>query len=273
MGRRFRKAMYQHISLVREDGVGVLALNRPERLNALSLPLVEELQRALDELDRDLGTRVLVLTGTGRAFCAGTDLQEGLEWSEPVGKVQGRYRLQQCVARLTLRLREIPQPVIAAVHGPASGGGFSLSVASDIRVADDTARFNAAFVRIGASGGDLGISWLLPRIVGASAASELLYTGRFLDAAEAKGIGLVSRLVPEGEDLKAAMELAREIMQNSPFGIRMTKELLNMSLDTPGLRRHMEIENRTQILCALTGDFEESVRAFREKRRPVYRDR
>lgn len=265
--------MHDTLLWKRDKGIAVFTLNRPERLNALSLPMVEELHRALDELNRDLETRVLILTGMGRAFCAGTDLQEGLDWYEPVGKVQGRYRLQQRVAGLTLRLREIPQPVIAAVHGPASGGGFSLSVASDIRIADETARFNAAFVRIGASGGDLGISWLLPRIVGASGASELLYTGRFLDAAEAKAMGLVSRVVPEGQDVEAAVELAREIMQNSPFGIRMTKELLNMSLDTPGLRRHMEIENRTQILCALTEDFEESVRAFQDKRRPVHRDR
>jgi enoyl-CoA hydratase len=257
----------------RHDGIAVLTMNRPESLNALSIPLVEQLHRAWDELDRDIDTRVVILTGAGRAFCAGTDLKEGLDWREPVGKVQGRYRLQQYVARLTLRLREIPQPVIAAVHGAASGGGFSLSVASDIRIADETARFNAAFVRIGASGGDMGISWLLPRIVGASAASELLYTGRFLDAAEAKAMGLVSRVVPEGEDLEAAMELAGEIMRNSPFGIRMTKELVNMSLDVPGLRRHMEIENRTQILCGLTEDFEESIRAFREKRGPVYTDR
>jgi len=257
----------------RHDGIAVLTMNRPESLNALSIPLVEQLHRAWDELDRDIDTRVVILTGAGRAFCAGTDLKEGLDWREPVGEVQGRYRLQQYVARLTLRLREIPQPVIAAVHGAASGGGFSLSVASDIRIADETARFNAAFVRIGASGGDMGISWLLPRIVGASAASELLYTGRFLDAAEAKAMGLVSRVVPEGEDLEAAMELAGEIMRNSPFGIRMTKELVNMSLDVPGLRRHMEIENRTQILCGLTEDFEESIRAFREKRGPVYTDR
>lgn len=262
------------LQLERREGLAVITLNRPERLNALSLELVGELHAVLDELDGDLATRVLILSGAGRAFCAGTDLKDGVSgWHEDVGEVQSRYRLQQHVARLTVRLREIPQPVIAAVHGNAAGGGMSLAMAADIRVCDPTARFNGAFIRIGASGGDLGSSWLLPRIVGPSTAAELLYTGRFVDAEEALRIGLVSTVTGAGQHVEAARAIAEEIMQNSPFGVRMTKELLNQSLDAPGLRQQIELENRTQILCSLTADHLEGVAAFAERRPARYEDR
>ncbi|MPZ83535.1 MAG: enoyl-CoA hydratase/isomerase family protein [Actinophytocola sp.] len=265
---------FEHVTLDRRDGVAVLTLNRPDRRNAYSLKTVAEVHAICDQLDGDLGTRVLILTGAGPAFCAGIDLKEGVDtWPEKVGVVQARYRLQQRLASMVLRLREIPQPVIAAVRGPAVGGGLALAAAADIRVADVTARFNAAFIRIGLSGGDDGASWLLPRLVGPSAAAEILYTGRFVDATEALRIGLVSRVVAEGEHVAAAEELAAQIMQNSPFGVRMTKELLNFSLDAPALRQAMELENRTQVLCLLTDDFEEGTRAFAERRRADYADR
>ena len=265
--------MYETISLERENGIAILTLNRPESLNALSFKLIEDLHTAFDELDRDLKSRVLIMAGAGRAFCAGTDLNEDMDkWPEGGGRVQKRYRLQQRVGALSVRMREIPQPVIAAVRGPAAGAGLSLAAAADIRIADQTARFNAAMVTIGASGGDLGTSWLIPRILGPSKAAELLYTGRFVNAEEALSIGLVSQVVPEGDQVEAAKKLAGEIMKNTPLGIRMTKELLNVSLDAPGMRHQIEIENRTQILCALTDDFQETVDAFFQKRKPQYRD-
>jgi enoyl-CoA hydratase len=248
-------------------------LNRPERRNAYDLTTVDEVHRVCDELDADLDTRVLILTGAGPAFCAGLDLNQGVDaWPEPIGKVQARYRLQRRLASMVLRLRDIPQPVIAAIHGPAVGGGLALAAAADLRLADTTARFNAAFIRLGLSGGDDGASWFLPRLVGPTKAAEILYTGRFVDAAEAERIGLVNRVVEEGTLLKAAEDLAAEILQNSPFGIRMTKELLNYTLDAPGLRQAIEMENRTQALCLMTEDFDEGMRAFAERRPARYRD-
>lgn len=265
---------YVHVTFERRDGIAVLTLNRPERRNAYDLSTVEEIHAVCNELDADLATRVLILTGAGPAFCAGIDLKEGVDaWPEQVGKVQARYRLQRRLASMVLRLREIPQPVIAAIHGPAVGGGLALAAAADLRVADTTARFNAAFIRLGLSGGDDGASWLLPRLVGPAVAAEILYTGRFVDADEALRIGLVNKVVQEGDLAEAALNLAAQILENSPFGIRMTKELLNYSLDAPALRQAMEMENRTQVLCLMTEDFDEGVRAFTERRPANYQDR
>lgn len=266
--------MYEHVTFDRDDGVATLTLNRPDRLNSYNLAMVEEMHAIFDELDRDLSTRVLILTGAGRGFCAGIDLKEGVEnWPEPVGNVQAKYRLQQRLASMAVRLREIPQPVIAAVHGAAVGGGLGLVLASDIRVADPTVRFNAAFIKVALSGGDDGASWMLPRVIGPAMAAEIIYTGRFVEAEEALRIGLVSRLSEPGGHVQAAREIAEQILSNSPLGIRMTKELLNFSLDAPALRHAIEMENRTQVLCMLTEDFDEAMTAFAEKRPTRYQDR
>jgi enoyl-CoA hydratase len=265
---------YEHVILERRGQVAVLTLNRPERRNAYDLTTVDEVHRVCDELDADLTTRVLILTGAGPAFCAGLDLNQGVDgWHEDIGKVQARYRLQRRLASMVLRLRDIPQPVIAAIHGAAVGGGLALAAAADMRIADTTARFNAAFIRLGLSGGDDGASWFLPRLVGPTMAAEILYTGRFVEAEEAARIGLVNRVVEEGKLLEAAEDMAGQILQNSPFGIRMTKELLNYTLDAPALRHAIEMENRTQALCLLTEDFDEAIRAYDERRPPEYRDR
>lgn len=264
----------KNILLERRNGIAVLTINRPERRNAYTLATVAEILSVCDELDRDLDSRVLIITGAGPAFCAGIDLKEGVDtWPEELGAVQSRYRLQSHLASMVVRLREIPQPVIAAVHGAAAGGGLALAAAADIRIADVTARFNAAFIKLGLSAGDDGCTWFLPRIVGPSAAAELLYTGRFIDADEALRIGLVSSVVPDGEHVTAAEELATEIIGNSPLGIRMTKELLNFSLDAPSLRHVIQMENRTQVVTMMTEDFAEGVTAFSERRPADYRDR
>ena len=256
------------------EGIATITLDRPERLNAISFTMIDELGEVFDRLDRDLEQRVVVLCGAGRAFCAGTDLHQDLDaWPEDVGRVQSRVRLQERLSTLPLKMRQLPQPIIAAVHGAAAGGGMSFAAAADIRVIDVTARFNAAFVRIGLSAGDVGASWLLPRLVGLSRASELLYTGRFFGAEEAERIGFASRVVPEGDHLEAAREIAVAILGNSPLGIRMTKGLLAQTLDAPSLGSHLELENRTQVVCTLTDDFEEGARAFRERRPPEFRDR
>lgn len=264
---------YRTLRVRQDDGVVVVTFDRPDRLNAISVDLIEELHDLLGRLGRDIACRVLVLTGAGRGFCAGTDLKNELdEWPEKVGAVQTRVRLQERLSELTLALREVPQPVVAAIHGPAAGGGLALAAAADVRVADETARFNAAFIRVGLSGGDVGLSWTLPRLVGMSAASELLLTGRFFDADEARRMGFVSRVVPAGEHLNAAFEMAEQIKRNSPLGVRMTKELLSRSGESPSLRSQIELENRTQILCTLTDDFAEGVAAFRERRPAAFGD-
>ena len=241
---------------VERDGpVTTVALDRPERLNALSYEVIRGLARTLEELRSDPAQRVVLLTGTGRAFCAGIDLKEqasGATWDDRSGHVQERYALQQAVADVVVGLRRIPQPVIAVVAGTAAGGGLSLACAADIRIAEPAATFSAAFVRLGASGGDLGSSYFLPRIVGWDRAAELLYTGRTVDAAEAERIGLVTQMAGNGQGLATARALAAEMVAVAPMSTRMTKSLLNLSRDGATLDQMIEFENRTQILLTHT---------------------
>jgi enoyl-CoA hydratase len=179
--------------------------------------------------------------------------------------------MQRESAGLIRRLRTSTVPVIAAVNGPASGGGFALAMACDLRIAGDSARFNAGFVKIGISGGDLGMSWLLPRAIGTTRAFEMLLTGDAIDAAEADRIGLVSRRVPDDDLRGSALQLARSIAGNSPFAVELTKEVLWASLEVPSLYAAMELENRTQILATMTEDHAEALQAFTQKRRPDFR--
>jgi enoyl-CoA hydratase len=255
-----------------EDGVTQFTLNRPDQLNALDAQLVEELHAALGRVAADRSCRAVVLTGAGRGFCAGLDLNGygTPPGAEGLGRVQAGFATQQHIAALMTGLRDLPQPVISAVNGPAAGGGLALALASDIRIAAASARFNVAFVRIGLSGCDMGVSWLLPRLVGASRAYELMLTGRIIDAAEAERIGLVLRVVPDGELLGAAYDVAGQIAANSPWGVRMTKEVMWSQLEVGSFRAGIDLENRTQVLSSYTGDMEEAVRAFMEKRPARY---
>jgi enoyl-CoA hydratase len=255
-----------------ETGVTRIIMNRPERLNAMTAELVAELHHALDEVARDRTCRVVVLTGAGRGFCAGIDLGGYGEapGAESVGVVEAGFATQTHIASLVPRLRSLPQPVIAAVNGPAAGGGLALSLACDVRIAANTARFNVAFVRLGISGCDIGVSWLLPRLVGASRAWELMLTGRIIDADEADRIGLVLRVVPDGELMEHALGTARLIVANSPWGVRMTKEVMWSQLEVGSLQAGIDLENRTQVLSSYTGDMREAVTAFMEKRPPRF---
>jgi len=176
------------------------------------------------------------------------------------------------LAMLALLMRRAPQPIIACVQGAACGGGFALALASDVRIAGESARMNAAFIRIGLSACDVGVSYFLPRLVGASVASELLLTGRFIHAERARSLGLVSTVVPDAELEAEARKLAEEMLSTSPLGLRLTKECLNASLDAASLEQVVAMEDRNQILCAQTRDFGEGVRAFLEKRRGNYVD-
>jgi enoyl-CoA hydratase len=257
-----------------EDGIALVTLSRPERLNAMNHDLVQSLHDALDELAADTGCRVIVLTGAGRGFCAGLDLSEGASppSARGMGRVQAGMTVQKLIAGLVPKMRSVPQPIIAAVNGAASGGGLALTLASDVRVAAQSARFNVAFVRIGLSGCDIGVSWMLPRLIGASRAFELLLTGRLIDAAEADRIGLVTRVVPDGVVVESAMETARLIVANSPFGVRMTKEVMWSQLEIGSLQAGIDLENRTQVLSSFTGDLTEAMAAFLEKRPARFTD-
>lgn len=254
------------------EGVTVITLNRPDRLNAMNAELIGDLHDALSDLGSDTSCRVVVLTGAGRGFCAGIDLAG---YGAPPGttgrgRVEDTFAIQTHIAALVPRLRGLPQPVISAVNGPAAGGGLALALASDIRIASVSARFNVAFVRLGISGCDIGVSWLLPRLIGASRAWELMLTGRLIDAEEADRIGLVLRVVPDADLLPTALETAGLIAANSPWGIRMTKEVMWSQLEMGSLQAGIDLENRTQVLSSMTGDMAEAVAAFLEKRPPRY---
>jgi enoyl-CoA hydratase len=251
-----------------QPGVTRLVLNRPEKLNAMNSELIEELHGALDAIARDRSCRAVVVTGAGRGFCAGLDLQGygTPPGAEGLGPVQSGFATQTRIAALIPRLRSLHVPVIAAVNGPAAGGGLALALGSDIRIAGASARFNVAFVRIGLSGCDIGVSWLLPRLIGASRAWELMLTGRIIDATEADHVGLVTRVVPDDELIDAALETAGLIVANSPWGVRMTKEVGWSQLEVGSLQAGIDLENRTQILSSFTGDTREAVAAFFERR-------
>jgi enoyl-CoA hydratase len=263
------------VTVERRGAVTLLTLNRPERLNALSHGLLRRLDEILDSLLYDYTQRVVVLAGTGRGFCAGIDLKaqaDGTRWVEGVGDVQATYALQEAVGRVIVKLRRIPQPVIAAVRGVAAGGGLSLACAADLRIAEPDARFNPAFVKLGVSGGDMGSSWFLPRIVGYENAAEMLYTGEEIAADRALDMGLVSRIVPDGTAVEAAVALAADMCTLAPFTTRATKSLLNLSREGASLEQMIEFENRTQIMMTMTDDFREATTAFLEKREPHFRD-
>ena len=266
---------YETLDLRRDGGLLRLVLNRPHALNALSKTLVDELHAVLDALHDDHSIRVVILRGAGRAFCAGLDLKEtsaGTSAASGHETVAQGLRGQRRIAELAIKIHRLSQPFIAAINGPASGGGFALALASDIRIASESARMNAAFIRIGLSACDVGVSYFLPRIVGSSIASELLLTGDFIDASRALATGLVSRVVPEAELDRAAEEMAQRILRNSPLGVRLTKECLRYSVDAPTLEAAIAMEDRNQILTTRTNDVKEGIAAFLEKREPKYED-
>lgn len=262
---------------VEHDGpLTTIVLDRPGRLNPLSYDVIRALRTLIEDLRRDTAQRVVLLTGAGRAFSAGIDLKEqaaGALWDDRVGPVQERYALQQAVGDLVAGLRQIPQPVIAVVTGVAAGGGMSLACAADLRIAEPAAAFSAAFVRLGASGGDLGSSYFLPRLIGWDRAAEMLYTGRTVEAPEALRLGLVTELTGPGEGMARARELATRMLAVAPMSTRMTKSLLELSRDGASLAQMLEYENRTQILLSRTEDFAEGTAAVAQRRPARFRDR
>ncbi len=254
------------------DHIAVVTLDRPEVLNALSIDLAIELDRTLLEVSRDNTVRVIVLTGAGRAFCSGLDLKDygvvpdidGLQ----VGQIA--QRSMRVYSRLVSTLRSLHQPVIAAVNGPAFGGGMCLALACDLRFAGPTATFNATGIVNGLTSTEMAAAWLLPRQIGATHANDLLLTGRVVEADEAVRIGLVSRLA---DDVMAeALATAGRMAGFSPYGLAMTKDVLWANLEIGSLAAAVELEDRNQLMMGFTDNLPEAIRAFGQDRRPVYTD-
>lgn len=256
-----------------EDNIACLTLNRPERLNAIDGALIDGVDDALTALDGG-EFRAAILTGAGRGFCAGADLSgTGEPWTKPrptTPPFKVNYDAQVRLADLFTRLYELPIPVIAAVNGVAVGGGLAFALVCDVRVASEHARFGSAFIKAGFSSMDMGTSYLLPKIVGAGVARELMLTGRIIDAAEAYRIKLVHEVVAPDDLMPAAVEVARSIAANNAYGVWQTKIGLNAALDAPSLRHAIELENRTQILSGFTNNPVEAAIAHREKRAPKW---
>ncbi|AOH83281.1 enoyl-CoA hydratase [Sphingomonas panacis] len=260
---------YETLTVETRGPVQWLTLNRPGSLNAITTQMVAELHHYFDTLYQDRDCRIIVMRGAGRAFCAGRDIKEAADHSgsAPFG---GGFGLQGYLAEVYSRMRRCPQPIIALVQGAACGGGFAFALASDIRIAGESARMNAAFIRLGLSACDMGVSYFLPRLVGASLASELLLTGRFITARRALATGLVSEVVPDDALIEAAEPYIQDMLRATPMGLRLTKDCLNTSIDAPSLAAVLAMENRNQFLSGQHADFREGLAAFVEKRPPVY---
>lgn len=261
--------MYATIKIEPEGSIDWLTLNRPERLNSITGTMVRELWHYLSALEQDYSRRVVIMRGAGAGLCAGLDIKARNDPSEqlPAPSSTGPSPSLSAIVRL---MRRCPQPIIALVHGAACGGGLAFALAADVRIAGTSARMNDAFIKLGISGCELGLSYFLPRMVGLSVASELMLTGRFIDATRALAVGLVSEVVADEELEKAGRALAGEMLKATPLGLRRTKETLNLALKLSELEAVIDLEEHTQLGCMQGGDFEEAMKAFIEKREPQF---
>ena len=261
---------YQTIQVEVRDNVHWLTLNRPDMLNAINTEMVGELSDYFGRLFHDRSCRIVVMKGAGRAFCSGLDIKARNDGGEP--PFGGGFGFQGFLADVYIKMRRCPQPIISLIHGAACGGGFAFALASDIRIGGESMKMNAAFIKLGLSACDMGVSYFLPRLVGVTIASELMMTGRFILADRALAVGLVNQIVADDQLAAAGQAFVDEMLETSPMGLRLTKEGLNMAVDASSLEAAMAIENRNQVLCAGTEDVKEGMQAFLEKRKPVYRD-
>ncbi len=264
---------YETIDIEQRGQVDWLTFNRPDALNSINTQMVTELRDYFDRLAEDRNVRIVVMRGAGRAYCAGLDIKSAGEMSQDNQPFGGGMGFQGYLAEVYQRMRRVPQPIVSLIHGPACGGGFAFALASDIRIAGESAKMNAAFIKIGLSACDMGVSYFLPRLVGTALASELMLTGRFIYADRALATGLVSEVVPDDQLEAAAASYVDDMLATSPAGLRLTKEGLNMGIDAGSLAAAMAVENRNQLLASKTEDHREGMMAFLEKRPPVYIDR
>ena len=254
--------------------VAVVRMHRPDRLNAMSIELVSELHAALGAVAEENDTWVVVLTGSGRGFSSGLDLKDQGLLPNIDGLSVGRIaqRSMRHYSRLVPTLRRMPQPVIAAVNGPAYGGGMCLALGADLRFASESAVFNSTGIVNGLTSTELGVSWILPRLIGVARSNDILLTGRIVDAHEALAMGLVSRVLPDDELLETCLDVAESMCQFSPYGLAMTKDVLWANLEVASLDAAVELEDRNQLMLGFTENLPEAIRAFAAGRPPVYRD-
>jgi enoyl-CoA hydratase len=254
--------------------VAVVRMHRPDRLNAMSIELVSELHAALGAVAEENDTWVVVLTGSGRGFSSGLDLKDQGLLPNIDGLSVGRIaqRSMRHYSRLVPTLRRMPQPVIAAVNGPAYGGGMCLALGADLRFASESAVFNSTGIVNGLTSTELGVSWILPRLIGVARSNDILLTGRIVDAHEALAMGLVSRVLPDDELLETCLDVAESMSQFSPYGLAMTKDVLWANLEVASLDAAVELEDRNQLMLGFTENLPEAIRAFAAGRPPVYRD-
>ena len=264
--------MPEDVLLVESRGqVDWVTMNRPVASNALNQPLIKALLDYFEGLRDNHAVRIVVLKANGRHFCAGADLASGA-FDDDSRTPHNVWRAQRQISDIYRAMRRCPQPIISLVQGAACGGGFSLALASDIRIGADSAKMNAAFIKIGLTGADMGSSYFLPRLVGTSVASELLMTGRFIYADRALAVSLVSEVVPEAELEAAAQRYIADMLRTSPMGLRLTKEAVNMAVDAGSLDAALAMEDRHQALLMMTDDSVEAVMSFLEKREPDFKD-
>ncbi|HET8929957.1 MAG TPA: enoyl-CoA hydratase-related protein [Acidimicrobiales bacterium] len=254
--------------------VTVVTLDRPDRLNAMSIELMTDLHDALVAAGDDNDCHVIVLTGSGRAFCSGLDLKDYGVVPNIDGLTVGRIaqRSMRHYSRVVPLLRRLPQPVIAAVNGSAYGGGFCLALGAELRLAGRSAAFNSTGIVNGLTSTELGVSWLLPRLIGAAHANDILFTGRTVDAAEAYRMGLVSRVVDDEVLLDEALAVAEAMCAYSPYGLAMTKDVVWANLENSSLEAAIELEDRNQLMLGFTENLPEAIRSFAAGRAPVYTD-
>jgi enoyl-CoA hydratase len=235
------------------EGVAVLQLNRPKQLNAINEVMVGELGQTLAALGADGSVNAVVLTGAGRGFCSGIDMRDfGPGIPEASAPAIDRLRFQETMAALPQAIRDLPQPVIAAVNGPCVGAGLALCLAADIRICSTAATFGNAAIKLGLSGAEMGMSYFLPRVVGTTVAADWMLTGRTVSAEEADRRGLVSELVAPDQLLERAVEIASGIAELTPLGVQLTKRAVQVNADATGLESAMELENRNQVLSHAT---------------------
>jgi enoyl-CoA hydratase/carnithine racemase len=260
---------YKTISVRQDGAVDWLTLNRPDRLNSLTGTMVEELCDYFHGLKSDYGVRIVVMRGAGRGFCAGLDIKEhqsGERMDEGGGTLRPGWHLFDIVKLM----RECPQPIIALLHGGVSGGGLGIALAADLRIAGDSLKLNDAFVALGRSGCEMGVSWFLPRIVGLGMATEIMYTGAFIGAHRALETGLVNRACRDAEMETVAHEFIDPMLRTAPLGLRMTKKTLNTTLRVSDLLAVIDLEMQAQMVCGEGPDFDEAMNAFLEKRPARY---
>lgn len=264
-----------------EDGITIITLNRPHRLNAWTAVFLDEMLNYLNYLEDNVKIRVIIITGAGRAFSSGLDLKDSNKMF--LENVPEEYQdinylhlndtktrnviFQEILGRLILKLRKIPQPIISAIKGPAYGGGFALALASDIRIAGESTVFCNAFINIGVSGADCGVTYWLPRLIGFSKAAEIIYTGREVSAQEADRLGLITKLVPDDKIMDEAQKIAKVLLGKSFLGLKLTKEALNTNIDAPSLESAIKFENLIQNVCGNVGESEKKIASEFLKRR------